>query len=342
MDRRRFLRTVAVVGGGAAVARALAADRDAPERRPSAARGKKSETARVALVRAADRAEGVRRAIELLELPAPKGKSLFLKPNCNSADAFPGSTHAETLAALVRSLLAAGAGRLTVGDRSGMGETRRVMQRKGILEMARELRFETVVFDELGADGWVAKQVPGGHWKRGFALAAPALSADGIVQTCCLKTHRFGGHFTLSLKNSVGLAAKVVPGEPYDYMAELHGSPHQRLMIAEINAAYRPDLVLLDAMEGFADGGPDTGRRIAPGVILAGADRVAVDAVGVAMLRHHGTTAAVSRGRVFEQEQIARAAELGIGISSPEKIEIVAADATSAEYARAIRDQLLA
>jgi uncharacterized protein (DUF362 family) len=125
-------------------------------------------------------------------------------------------------------------------------------------------------------------------------------------------------------------------------MGELHGSQHQRLMIAEINAAYRPELVLLDAMEGFADGGPDTGRRIAPGVILAGTDRVAIDAVGVAMLRRHGTTAAVSRGRVFEQEQIARAVELGIGISSPERIEIVAGDAASAEYAKGVREALLA
>jgi len=337
MDRRDFLRTMAAVGGGAAVVRALAANAGG-----ATARGRKAETARVALVRAGDRAEGVRRAIELLELPPPRGRSLFVKPNFNSADPFPGSTHPETLAALVRWLVAAGAGRLAVGDRSGMGDTRRVMRRKGIFEMARELNFETVVLDELGADGWVAKQVPGGHWKRGFALPAPALSADGIVQTCCLKTHRFGGHFTLSLKNSVGLAAKVVPGERYDYMSELHGSPHQRLMIAEINAAYRPELVLLDAIEGFADGGPDSGRRIAPGVILAGTDRVAVDAVGVAMLRQHGTTAAVSRGRVFEQEQIARAVALGIGVSSPERIEIVTADADSAEYARPIRDRLLA
>ncbi len=342
MDRRDFLRTVAVVGGGAAVVRALGADPEAPGSGPRAAPGGASGTARVALVKTADRAAGVKRAIELLELPSPRGKSLFVKPNFNSADPFPGSTHPETLAALVRWLLAAGAGRLTVGDRSGMGETRRVMQRKGIPEMSRELGFETVVFDELGPDGWVRKQVPGGHWRRGFALAAPALSADGIVQTCCLKTHCFGGHFTLSLKNSVGLAAKIVPGEGYDYMGELHGSPHQRRMIAEINAAYRPDLVLLDAMEGFADGGPEAGRRIAPGTILAGTDRVAVDAVGVAMLRRHGTTAAVSRGRVFEQEQIARAVELGIGVASPERIEIVTADAAGAEVAAGLRDLLLA
>ena len=38
-----------------------------------------------------------------------------------------------------------------------------------------------------------------------LAIAKPALDADALVMACCLKTHRYGGHFTLSLKNGVGL-----------------------------------------------------------------------------------------------------------------------------------------
>jgi uncharacterized protein (DUF362 family) len=150
-----------------------------------------------------------------------------------------------------------GAGRITVGDRSGMDDTWTVMQRKGIFGLADELGFDTVVLDDLRASDWRPVQIPGGHWQKGFALARPALEADGIVQICCLKTHRYGGHFTMSLKNSVGLVAGQVPGEGYDYMNELHTSPHQRLMIAEINAAYRLDLVVLD--------GSLCGRRARPG-----------------------------------------------------------------------------
>jgi uncharacterized protein (DUF362 family) len=296
----------------------------------------------VALVRARDRADGVRRAMDLLAPPAVKGKSLLVKPNLNSADQFPGSTHEDTLAALLKALKAGGAARLAVGDRSGMGVTRAVMEEKGIFRMAKELGFEAVPFDDLPAREWVRQEVPGSHWSRGFALPRPALSADGVVQTCCLKTHRFGGHFTLSLKNSVGLVAKRIPGDPHDYMQELHGSPDQRRMIAEVNAAYRVEWVLLDALEAFADGGPESGRSVAPGVFLASADRVAIDAVGVAILRHHGTNRTVSRGPVFDQEQIARAAELGVGVASADRIEIATADAESAEYAKRIRQILLA
>ncbi len=295
----------------------------------------------VAFVKTRERQIGVSKALELLAITSMEGKDLFLKPNFNSADAPPGSTHNETLSALVRWLQAMGAGRVTVGDRSGMGDTRGVMRQKGIFRMADELGFETVVFDELEADGWEMMQVPGSHWQKGFAVARPVLEADGVVQTCCLKTHRYGGHFTLSLKNSVGVVAKWVPGDSYNYMNELHNSPHQRRMIAEINAAYRPDLILLDGVEAFVEGGPDRGKRVDAQVILAGTDRVAIDAVGVAILRYFGTTPAVSRGPIFQQEQIARAVELGLGVESPEEIELVTDDPDSEAYAAEIREILV-
>jgi uncharacterized protein (DUF362 family) len=297
--------------------------------------------AQVVLVKTQDRVAGIQKALDLYGLAALKGKDLFLKPNFNSADTPPGSTHNDTLRILVQRLQAAGATRITVGDRSGMGDTRRVMQKKEILRMADELGFETLVFDELEADDWERTELSDGHWKKGFAMPRPVLQADGIVQTCCLKTHRFGGHFTLSLKNSVGFAAKQVPGESYNYMDELHRSRHQRRMIAEVNAAYAPDLIVLDGIEAFVNGGPAKGKRVDAEVILVGTDRVAVDAVGVAILRHFGTTAAVSRGPIFEQEQIARAVELGLGVSGPEGIELVTDDPDSRTYADQIQEILL-
>ena len=79
---------------------------------------------RVALIRTTDRAQGVRRALDLLGINPVEGKTVFLKPNFNSADPAPGSTHTDTLRALVERLWAMGAGRITLGDRSGMGDTR--------------------------------------------------------------------------------------------------------------------------------------------------------------------------------------------------------------------------
>jgi len=296
--------------------------------------------ARVAFVKTTDRVAGVARAIDLLGMEKFRGKDLFVKPNFNSADKTPGSTDEDLLAALLRKLKQMGAGPLTVGDRSGMGNTREVMEKKKTLVMGKELDAKVVVFDDLGADDWEIIKSTDSHWKEGFALPRVVRKAGGIVQTCCLKTHRFGGHFTLSLKNSVGLAAKTVPGNPYNFMRELHSSPHQRRMIAEINAAYKPDLIVLDGVQAFVNGGPDQGKLVQANIVLAGTDRVAVDAVGVALLRHFGTTPEVSQGPIFAQEQIARAVQLQLGVSSARQIELVTGDRDSAEYAKPIRSLL--
>jgi uncharacterized protein (DUF362 family) len=299
------------------------------------------QVTQVAFIKTDDRSRGVQMAMDLLDFNTQNGKSVFLKPNFNSADDAPGSTHNDTLTTMIRSLKDRGADRITIGDRSGMGDTRQVMARKEIFRMADELGCDTVVFDELDADGWMKMQVDGGHWRNGFAVARPVLEADGVIQTCCLKTHRYGGHFTLSLKNSVGLVAKTVPGEGHDYMRELHGSAHQRAMIAEINTAYQPDFVLMDGMEAFVKGGPARGTLVQPQLILASTDRVALDAVGVAILRAYGTTNEVSRGLIFEQEQIARAMALGLGATGPDQIELITPDEESEQAAIPIRELLL-
>jgi uncharacterized protein (DUF362 family) len=303
---------------------------------PQAAAG----TSRVSLVRTSDRAAGVRRAMDLLELGDIRDKRVFLKPNFNSADPAPGSSHNDTLSQMVRSLQQRGVGSIVVGDRSGMGDTRKVMSEKGIFAMAEELGFETVVFDEIDATGWTHIERVGFHWSRGFALPTAVLQSDAIIQTCCLKTHRFGGHFTMALKNSVGFAAKTIPGEGYDYMRELHRSPHQRLMIAELNAAYRPTLIVLEGIEAFVRGGPDRGELTRTEVVIAGTDPVAIDAIGVAVLRDHGTTDEVARGSIFELEQIARAAGLGVGASNADAIEIVTDDTRSKDYGMRLEELL--
>jgi uncharacterized protein (DUF362 family) len=109
-------------------------------------------------------------------------------------------------------------------------------------------------------------------------------------------------------------------------------------MIAEINEPFKPNLVIMDGIEAFVDGGPATGKRVRGNVFWASSDRVAADAVGVSLLKHLGGNEQIMKRKIFEQEQIARAAELGLGVSSPGEIELVAANAKSQEY----RDKIVA
>lgn len=134
----------------------------------------------------------------------------------------------------------------------------------------------------------------------------------------------------MSLKLHVGCVPTTRHG--YDYMSELHSSPHQRKMIAEINEPFKPALIVLDGVEAFVGGGPMVGKLVKAGVFLASTDRVATDAVGVAILKSLGSNKGIMQPKIFEQEQIARAAELGLGSASPSEIEVVAVGEKSREY----------
>jgi uncharacterized protein (DUF362 family) len=301
---------------------------------------KQSDDSLIALVKTRNRSEGVQQALALLGVNPVQSNRVLLKPNFNSADPSPGSTHLDTLRSLVDHLHDMGADRITVGDRSGMGNTRLVMSQLGIDDLSKELGFETVVFDDLAASDWVLQNDSDFHWSAGFPVPRLLVESDCVVQTCNLKTHQYGGHFTLSLKNSVGFAAKTVPNNSHDYMRELHNSSYQRQMIAEINMAYKPSLIVMDGVDAFVTGGPAKGKKVESDVILAGTDPVAIDAVGVAILRLFGTTREVSQGAVFDQAQIARAVELGLGVQDPTRIRFTTSDPDSEKYASLIQSAL--
>jgi uncharacterized protein (DUF362 family) len=225
---------------------------------------------KISLVRTLDRKAGVFQALKLLDYNPVRGKAVVLKPNFNSADLTPGSTHIDTLRALIISLKEMGARQITLAERSGPGDTtRNIMEKKGIFALARELDFEIVNLEELSPSGWVQVKPSNSHWQNGFPFPRVYKEAESIVQTCCLKTHQFGGHFTLSLKLAVGMVPGGLGkenGQPY--MGELHRSPFQRQMIAEINTAFKPDLIVMDGVEAFVDEIPSRNRKEA-GVILA-------------------------------------------------------------------------
>jgi uncharacterized protein (DUF362 family) len=99
-----------------------------------------------------------------------------------------------------------------------------------------------------------------------------------------------------------------------------------------------PHLIVLDGIDAFVDGGPMTGKRANGSVFLAGTDRVAIDAVGVAILKSLGSNDQIMRPKIFDQEQIARAAELGIGVSSASEIELVPVDDQSRESCTRVQE----
>jgi len=293
---------------------------------------------KVAFVKTENRDKGVKSSLSVLGLNPVKNKDVLIKPNFNTADPAPGSTHNDTLTALVDELWNMGAKSIGLGERS-YPPTREVMDQKGIVPLLKQRDVHIIDFDDLKERDWVECKPKHGHWENGFRIARPILEAECLISTCCLKTHQFGGAFTLSLKLHVGVVPTFRHG--YQYMGELHQSLYQQEMIAEINQPFSPEIVVLDGIDAFTDGGPATGKRAKGNVFLASTDRVAIDAVGVAVLKALGSNDAIMNRKIFDQRQIARAAELGIGVSSAAEIEILAADRESLEFSSEVEKILL-
>ena len=322
MSRRTFFETSLA---GAAALSVLS-----PKARAGGQGGAKST---IVLVKTMDRARGVKEVFRLLAFPSPKGKAVFLKPNFNTSDPAPGSTHNDTLRQIVLELKARGAAGITLGESSGPPPTKKVLEDKGIPALAQELGFDVVNFEDLAEDGWTAFNPAGNHWDKGFSLPKAVVQSEYTVSTCCLKTHGFGGHISMSMKLAVGLTPKAI-------RRELHSKrdTDMRKMIAELNLGYKPKLILMDGVTAFVDGGPSRGKQVDAGVVIGGTDRVAVDAVGVAVLKDLGSNATIMDRKIFEQDQILRAVEIGLGVGGPRQIEIAAGDDEASRlYAEKIR-----
>ncbi|MEZ4560927.1 MAG: DUF362 domain-containing protein [Caldilineaceae bacterium] len=172
-----------------------------------------------------------------------------------------------------------------------------------------------------------------GHGQRGeplvagLSLARCCVDAGTLVQLCCLRCTASAAHSPCRSRIRWGWWPSSARATATTTWANSIHSPHQRRMIAEINAAYRPALVVLDGVDAFVTGGPDRGELVHPGVVLSQARIGWPWTQSVALLRYFGTTPEVNRRSIFAQEQIARAVELGVGVDRPEKIELATDDA---------------
>ena len=205
-------------------------------------------------------------------LPA-KGKSVLLKPNLVGLDPHGFiNTHPTVIAAARECFLRMGAAQVLVGDGPALDrdteailESVRLREHLGPLDRA---------FVDLNLDDVQRVTLPT-HASRLRELYLPktCMGVDLLVSMPKLKTHHWAG-VTLSMKNMFG----IVPGACYGWPKNLlHWAGIDRAIL-DINAAARPDFVIVDGIVGMEGNGPIQGRPKASGVLVFGNDPVAVDA----------------------------------------------------------------
>jgi Uncharacterized conserved protein len=246
--------------------------------------------ARVALEKCGDgEAETIHAAVHraLAALPETDalirpGKTVFLKLNLvtNAARADGICTDPEIVRAVVNEVRARGAS-VQAGDNPAIASASSVLKSSGIGPVLKELEVET---PDLGKT--CALECPRGDRFREFQVSQAIMDADVLLNLPKLKTHALT-YMSMSMKNLFG----VIPGTR---KARWHmKAPHADMMAGLFNDLYsgvvdhfsgegRGILHLCDGVTALEGDGPGhSGRPKFLGAVLASADGVALDRVGI-------------------------------------------------------------
>lgn len=242
-------------------------------------------------------ASAVSRALDLLgglRRWVGPGQTVFVKPNMLTAKEphRAVTTHPAVVEAVIREARRAGA-RVLIGDSPAgvLSSIDRYWTRTGYGDVAQRTGAELVKLEGAG----VARRSVNG---REYFIAAPIAEADVVINVPKLKTH---GLTVLSagVKNMFG----AIPGFR---KAEYHKEAPKRgpfsEIVVDVYQAARPALTVLDAVTALEGDGPSTkGEPRDVGLIMAGPDAVALDAVAgkIVGLREDQvptTAAAIERG----------------------------------------------
>ncbi len=262
----------------------------------------------VSVVRGLNVEEMLNKSLELIgfkDKVSVRGKKVLVKPNVNSNDPSPFTTNPSLVKAVIKYLYDSGASEVTVADLSGIPwqPTSKCFKATGIESAALEAQANIVALDNTD---WVKISLEGAEYLKEVRIPTIIDEYDILVSLPVVKTHRYAS-YTMSLKNMVGFVSN-------DDRYFMHNSDYLEEMIAELNLAFKPELIVMDGTKSLVSGGPTSGDVVETNLLVSGFNRVAVDVVGLSIVKYYDMWPKVSSKNVWRQRQIIRAIEIGIGI----------------------------
>ncbi len=207
-----------------------------------------------------------------------KGDRVLLKPNflIGRSPERCVNTHPAVVRAVAELVLEAG-GTPAIGDSPQLGSARNVAEKCLVDAVAREMGIEIVEFEPVEVKN------PRGKYYRHFVIGRPVLEADVLINLPKLKTHSLT-LLTLAVKNLFG----CIPGPrkaQWHFRISRHGADFFARMLLDLYQLIQPPLTIVDGIVAMEGDGPGSGSPRRLGLIVAGTDAVAVDAVIAELLR---------------------------------------------------------
>lgn len=228
------------------------------------------------------------------------GQTVFIKTVNNSGFSYPATSSPLAVSAMIKLLKKKGAGRVIVGDMSGIqhlqffkdkttGSTRDLMKKSGMVQAIEAAGGELAPFEEGGWDSFYQDHTDTNEfWNTGLMMPAILNEVDHIVLMPRCSRHVLTGS-SLGLKAVVGYWRTDTRLE-YHY----HGKSLQE-RTAEGNRTKtlldKQRLVISTGDKLLANFGPDKGYVHTPpvGLVIASESIVAHDMVSLAWLLHNRT-----------------------------------------------------
>jgi uncharacterized protein (DUF362 family) len=223
------------------------------------------------------------------------GDAVFIKPVNNSGAPYPATTSPTAIAAMVGILKEKGAGRVIVGDMSGVqylrfsprslsGSSRALMASSGMAKAVGASGAELHCFEESGWNAFYEDPpAAGSNWKRGMMMPNILKEVQHIVLMPRCSRHVLAGS-SLGLKAAVGYWRHDTRLEYHRDAATLQEKTAEANTVATLMTKQR--LVISAADKLLATFGPDKGYVFEPdhGLIIASVSVVAHDMVSLAWL----------------------------------------------------------
>jgi len=209
-----------------------------------------------------------------------KGDRVLLKVNLLSpSDPSKGvTTHPAVVAAVADAVIKAG-GKPYIGDSPSGPFTKRALEktyvRSGLKKVAGDMSIE------LNYDTGITKvPVPNGNKLKKTSICNYVLSADKIIALPKIKTHDFM-IMTLATKIMFGAVPGLTKAKYHSMFPKKESFAE---MLLDVLSVATPDLFVMDGVVGMEGNGPQNGKPVKLGVMLASDNALAMDIAVCKML----------------------------------------------------------
>lgn len=243
--------------------------------------------------------DALRRSIDLIggiQNFVREGNRVLLKPNLlyGKSPEKAVTTHPSIVRGMIQIVREAG-GIPFIGDSPAVGSLTKTAEKAGIKAVADEMKCPLVEFDKP-----VLPPKGGGKIFKQLEIDQTVLEADVVINLPKFKTHGMM-LLTLGVKNLFG----CVPG-PRKALWHLKAGEDRKTfaqILVDIYQIIQPSLTILDGIVGMEGNGPNSGRTIPLGLILASGNSLSLDQVACDLL-------GISRGSLLTNRM---AFEQGMG-----------------------------